>query len=442
MDTLSYIPIATSPATPGIWTLFNGEVEQNPMDRAMESRSVTADPRIYSGANGNTVTFNAAGTPTRPFNRSRLSQHSGGGSNTTSPMPSPNINNGGNSSNNNAALASNGGMETPPLLSPGARQSTNGLSNGSHGSLRISSSLAQSAMHTQSTPSPKVRPSSPLLPNRTSITAPSPKMPPSNLVSSSVISNGLTEKSSNGGTNTSAGIDQRPSSTRKKGVRLSNAPTLKERMNSMSTTAASKSGFVFPPIKVLIVEDNPINQTILSTFLRKRKIEYAVASDGQEAVDMWKQGGFHIVLMDIQLPVLDGIEATKEIRRFEKERKAAALPPPDSPGEVSVEQRRLATQMHTPVIIVALTASALQADRNTALAAGCNDFLTKPVSLPWLEKKITEWGCMQALINVTGWSRWRRQDSASTISIHGRGGSGAGTPSPANVSRSNSEKKP
>jgi osomolarity two-component system response regulator SSK1 len=119
--------------------------------------------------------------------------------------------------------------------------------------------------------------------------------------------------------------------------------------------------------------------------------------------------------MDIQLPVLDGIEATKEIRRFEKERKAAALSPTNAlGGEVSGEQRRLTTQLHTPVIIVALTASALQADRNTALAAGCNDFLTKPVSLPWLEKKITEWGCMQALINVNSWSRWRRQDTVTT----------------------------
>ncbi|RKP24934.1 CheY-like superfamily, partial [Syncephalis pseudoplumigaleata] len=181
-----------------------------------------------------------------------------------------------------------------------------------------------------------------------------------------------------------------------------------ERASGLPTTTVSKSGMIVPPIKVLIVEDNPINQTILSTFLRKRKIEYAVASDGREAVEKWKNGGFHLVLMDIQLPVLDGIEATKEIRRFEKERKAAALPPPGtSGGEVSAEQRRLATQLHTPVIIVALTASALQADRNTALAAGCNDFLTKPVSLPWLEKKITEWGCMQALINVNGWSRWR-----------------------------------
>ncbi|WFD04173.1 Two-component response regulator SSK1p [Malassezia obtusa] len=148
-----------------------------------------------------------------------------------------------------------------------------------------------------------------------------------------------------------------------------------------------------PPVKVLIVEDNVINQRILSTFLRKRQIKYEVAKDGREAVDKWRQGDFHLILMDIQLPVLDGIEATKEIRRLERGARESPLGEEPTPAAMSPAARH-------SVIIVALTASVLSSDRVAALAAGCNDFLNKPVSLPWLQRKILEWGSMQYLLHA------------------------------------------
>ncbi|CCK68946.1 mitogen-activated protein kinase kinase kinase SSK1 KNAG_0B05140 [Huiozyma naganishii CBS 8797] len=160
-------------------------------------------------------------------------------------------------------------------------------------------------------------------------------------------------------------------------IKLSSLPiALKTIPNNGTNTSTSAN--VFPKINVLIVEDNVINQAILGSFLRKHKISYKVAKNGKEAVDIWKEGGLHLIFMDLQLPVLSGIDAAKQIRDCEKKRTAS---------------------QNAPVIIVALTASNSIEDKRKALISGCNDYLTKPVNLHWLSKKITEWGCMQALID-------------------------------------------
>jgi len=171
-----------------------------------------------------------------------------------------------------------------------------------------------------------------------------------------------------------------------------------------------------PPINVLIVEDNVINLRLLEQFMRRLKVRWKSAMNGREAVNTWRSGGFHLVLMDIQLPVMSGLEATKEIRRLEsangiglglvgdqnENRKRSGsheLDPEDKLHDMNL--------FKSPVIIVALTASSLQSDRHEALAVGCNDFLTKPVGYPWMSRKVTEWGCMQALIDFDGWRQWK-----------------------------------
>src|SRR4051812_48508230 len=93
--------------------------------------------------------------------------------------------------------------------------------------------------------------------------------------------------------------------------------------------------------------------------------------------------------MDIMMPVMDGIEATRTIRELERLRREAQA----QSGQFGF--------LSPDVVIVALTASSLPADRDAALSAGCNDFLTKPVSLVWLEKKIIgALRCLQDLDSI------------------------------------------
>ncbi|OIW30571.1 hypothetical protein CONLIGDRAFT_544779, partial [Coniochaeta ligniaria NRRL 30616] len=176
-----------------------------------------------------------------------------------------------------------------------------------------------------------------------------------------------------------------------------------------------------PPINVLIVEDNIINLKLLEAFVKRLKVRWSTAMNGRDAVTKWRTGGFHLVLMDIQLPIMSGLDATREIRRLERVNSigvfsgsagSAFAPEGSSPdGEKaspSPEDKLVNMEVFkSPVIIVALTASSLQSDRHEALAAGCNDFLTKPVNFVWLERKVMEWGCMQALIDFDGWRKWK-----------------------------------
>ena len=110
-------------------------------------------------------------------------------------------------------------------------------------------------------------------------------------------------------------------------------------------------------ITVLLVEDNEMNRDMLSRRLQRRGFEVLIALNGEEAIQMTQQHQPAVILMDMSLPVLDGWEATRRLK---------ADP---------------ATK-HIPVI--ALTAHALPAERDRALAAGCVAFETKPIDFPKL----------------------------------------------------------
>lgn len=104
---------------------------------------------------------------------------------------------------------------------------------------------------------------------------------------------------------------------------------------------------------------------------------------GRDAVNLWRSGGFHLVLMDIQLPIMNGLDATREIRRIERVNTIGVFSSANKAldeiqGELDEKDRLLNMEMFkSPFIIVTLTASSFQSDKHEALAAGCNDFLTK-----------------------------------------------------------------
>ena len=114
-------------------------------------------------------------------------------------------------------------------------------------------------------------------------------------------------------------------------------------------------------LNVLLVEDNPVNQELATHLLKKCGCRVSVANDGAEAVECFEDGRFDFVFMDIQMPVMDGFEATEAIRARELRRSWV----------ISDDFRQ--------VYIVAMTANAMEGDRNRCLQAGMDDYLAKPV---------------------------------------------------------------
>ncbi|KAK5020494.1 Two-component response regulator SSK1p, partial [Cryomyces antarcticus] len=113
--------------------------------------------------------------------------------------------------------------------------------------------------------------------------------------------------------------DAQPTSRTRRGMRRQ-TPTSRQSDDGPANTPLPTSllDSSVPPINVLIVEDNIINLKLLEAFMKRLKVRWQTAMNGQIAVQKWRTGGFHLVLMDIQLPIMSGLEATKEIRRLER----------------------------------------------------------------------------------------------------------------------------
>ncbi len=120
------------------------------------------------------------------------------------------------------------------------------------------------------------------------------------------------------------------------------------------------------PLRILVAEDNPVNQKLVLRVLQQVGYRAEVAANGLEVLDALNRQSYDIVFMDVQMPEMDGLEATRRI--------LADFPPDRQP------------------VIIAVTANAMEGDRERCLAAGMHDYMTKPIRLAAVQAAIQQWG--------------------------------------------------
>lgn len=140
---------------------------------------------------------------------------------------------------------------------------------------------------------------------------------------------------------------------------------LKEAKPRVQPNAAIRQQF--NNVHILLAEDNPVNQTVAMKMLEKYGCRVTVANNGEEAVKHLKQRNFDLVFMDCQMPIMDGYEAARTIRKLEEHQNRMRLP------------------------IVAFTAHAMRGDDKKCIEAGMDDFITKPVRQSDLERVLMQW---------------------------------------------------
>jgi PAS domain S-box-containing protein len=143
------------------------------------------------------------------------------------------------------------------------------------------------------------------------------------------------------------------------------APDVPDATGEQVDNAGETAQWSRPP-KVLVAEDSPVNQIVATRMLERCGCAVRAAGDGQEAIAAFKAEPYDLILMDCQMPTMDGYEATKQLRLLED-----------------------GTDRHTPII--AMTAHALQGDRERCIAAGMNDYVSKPMRHAELVAKLREW---------------------------------------------------
>jgi len=136
-------------------------------------------------------------------------------------------------------------------------------------------------------------------------------------------------------------------------------------------------------VRILLVEDNIVNQKLAKIMLTKVGYQVDVANDGKEAVEKYTTSPEHfgLILMDVQMPEMDGMEATAEIRKLETRRSEAEIPSSakQKRGNLKLKNHNSTTELLNHVPIIAMTAHALKGDRERCIEAGMDDYVSKPI---------------------------------------------------------------
>ena len=145
-------------------------------------------------------------------------------------------------------------------------------------------------------------------------------------------------------------------------------------------------------LRVLLAEDNIVNQKVAVKMLQKLNCRVDVAANGREAVEMVQTFPYDLLFMDCQMPEMNGFEATAAIRKWEEEKRYSGSGNRYSETENRKSKSELSrTNNESKIPIIAMTANAMQGDREECLAAGMDDYIAKPIKKEKLEEALVHW---------------------------------------------------
>ena len=149
------------------------------------------------------------------------------------------------------------------------------------------------------------------------------------------------------------------------GARDDEGEWLDPRLSTDIATKVEEDTTTAPPVRVLLAEDNRINQLLAEVLLSRLGLDTECVENGRQALGAVEKGNFALVLIDVNMPVVDGLQATRNIRALKSAK--SAIP------------------------IIAMTASAMDEDRQRCAAAGMNDYISKPVEEGEFQRLISQW---------------------------------------------------